>query len=71
MDDVYNSMSSHLANPDLTQGRLFVHKHPAIEKAYEEFEEHQSAYWEEPWGVAFDVSLEHEGETLTSATILS
>jgi len=65
VDDVYNSMSSHMANPNLTEGRRFICEHSAIELAYEEFREHRFEYWTEPWGMEFVAALKQEGETLT------
>lgn len=51
VDDVYNSMSSDMANPNLTEGRRFICKHSAIGLAYEEFREHRFAHWTEPGGM--------------------
>jgi len=60
---VYNVMSFHMANPDRTEGRRFICKIPAIEAAYEELKKHVSEYWNELWGMDFELALEREGKS--------
>lgn len=62
MNDVYEAMSPHTTNRNLTKGHLFICKRPAIETAYAEFREHHHAYYNEPWGLDFDAVAEEEEE---------
>ena len=64
VDDVYNLMSSHMANPYLTEGRRFICEHSAIETAYNKFRMHRFVYWKASWGMESDVLLEGQEDEL-------